>query len=366
MQTMKEYKCPSCGGALAFDAGSQRLKCPYCDSDFDIEVLQEIAETDATVQAGDHMDGWEQGSCQSWTDAADSSVRSYVCHSCGGEILADVNTGATTCPFCGNNVVLNETFTGLLKPDLIVPFQLDKKAAKAAFSKHLSGKKLLPKAFKQEAHIDEIKGIYVPFWLYNADVDGAVKYSATKVRSWSTSEYHYTETSFYEIYREGAVAFQNIPVDGSSKMPDDLMDSLEPFDLTAAVDFNPAYFAGYLADKYDVTAQDDLPRINNRVKHSTEDAFSGTITGFYQSVSVRDSHIDLKNGNARYALLPVWLLNTTWKGEKYLFAMNGQTGKFVGNLPMDRKLYRKYWLLSFLASIPVGVIIAYIVRFFIG
>lgn len=363
MPVIEQYKCPSCGGALEFDSESQKLKCPYCDSEFDIEVLNEVAETEEKIGTTDKMDGWNSDLGQNWSDDESASVCSYICQSCGGEIIADVNTGATTCPYCGNNVVINDKFD-TLRPDLIIPFKLDKKAAKQAFINHLSDKKLLPKFFKNEAHIDEVKGIYVPFWLYDADVDGAVKYSATKVRHWSTKQYNYTETKHYEIYREGDVAFHDIPVDASSKMPDDLMDSLEPFDLGEAVDFNTAYFAGYLADKYDVTVDDNIPRVNIRVKHSTEDAFRGTVTDFYDTISVKDSFVDLKKGNAKYALLPVWLLNTTWKGEKYVFAMNGQTGKFVGNLPMDKKLYWKYWLMSFLCSVPFGVIISIIIRYF--
>lgn len=365
MTVVEQYKCPSCGGALEFDSKSQQLKCPYCDSEFDVEVLNEVAETEEKIGTADKMEGWENSSNQTWTSEDESSVCSYICKSCGGEIIADANTGATVCPFCGNNVIINEKFSETIKPDLIIPFKLDKTAAKNAFLEHLKGKKLLPKFFKQETHIDEIKGIYVPFWLYDADVDGAVKYNATKVKSWSSGKYDYTETSYYELYREGGVGFHDIPVDASSKMPDDLMDSLEPFDLNEAVDFNTAYFAGYLADKYDVSVDDNIPRINTRVKHSTEDVFRNTITEYYTTLSVKDSFINLKNGKAKYALLPVWILNTTWNGQKYIFAMNGQTGKFVGNLPMDKKLYWKYWLISFLVSIPFGLILSYIIKLFL-
>ena len=365
MATIEQYKCPSCGGALEFDSASQKLKCPYCDSVFDMDLLNDVAKSADKVNAADDMDGWETASDQTWSPDNDDHVCSYICHSCGGEIIADVNTGATTCPFCGNNVVINEKFAETLRPDLIIPFKLDKNAAKTAFINHLSGKKLLPKLFRQETHIDEIKGVYVPFWLFYADVDGAVKYSATKVRHWSTSQYNYTETKYYEIYREGDVAFQDIPVDASSKMPDDLMDSLEPFNLKEAVDFNSAYFAGYLADKYDVTVDDNIPRINTRVKHSTEAVFKGTVEEHYDTLSVDDSYIHLKNGNAKYALLPVWLLTTTWQGNQYLFAMNGQTGKFVGNLPMDKKLYWKYWWKAFLCSAPIAAAVAFLIQWII-
>ena len=147
-----------------------------------------------------------------------------------------------------------------------------------------------------------------------------------------------------------------MPVDGSQKMADDLMESIEPYDFSAAVPFQTAYMAGYVADKYDVTAEQSIDRANERIKNSTERTFAGTTSG-YASVQTEHSNIRLFNGRTRYALYPVWLLNTAWNDGKYVFAMNGQTGKFVGDLPMDKSAYRKYFLTSFLivAAIAMGV-----------
>ena len=228
------------------------------------------------------------------------------------------------------------------RPDYVSPFRLDREAAKVAMSKHLSGKRLLPKLFKSQNHIDEIRGIYVPFWLFDADADANINYRATRVRTWSDSDYNYTETSFFAAYRAGCVGFQRVPVDGSTKMPDDLMESIEPFDFKDAVDFQTAYLSGYLADRYDVDAEQSIGRANERVRKSTEQAFRDTVRG-YSTVTVENSSIRLKNGKAKYALYPVWLLNTTWRGEKYVFAMNGQTGKYVGNLPMDKGAWWRWF-----------------------
>lgn len=108
---------------------------------------------------------------------------------------------ATSCPFCDNPIIMMGQFAGALKPDLVIPFKLDKKAAKEGLKKHLTGKRLLPKIFKDQNHIDEIKGIYVPFWLFDTNVDAAVRYRATKVRMWSDSDYDYTETSHFMVHR---------------------------------------------------------------------------------------------------------------------------------------------------------------------
>ena len=232
--------------------------------------------------------------------------------------------------------------SGALKPDYVIPFKLDKKAAKDALTKFYSGKRLLPKVFKDENHIDEIKGVYVPFWLFDADADADIRYRATRVRTWSDSNYDYTETSFFSVLRGGSLGFAQVPVDGSSKMADDLMESIEPFSFAEAVDFQTAYLAGYLADKYDVTAEESVDRANARIRKSTEDAFAATVQG-YTSVTPEGGSVRLHNGKAKYALYPVWLLNTTWKDKKYTFAMNGQTGKMVGDLPVDKAAYRR-WL----------------------
>ena len=239
------------------------------------------------------------------------------------------------CPYCGNPVIMTAKFKGALRPDLVIPFKLDKKAAKEAYYKHIKGRRLLPKTFRKENHIDEIKGVYVPFWLFDGDVDADVRYKATKVRMWSDHDYDYTETSYYSVERSGEMTFVSVPVDGSEKMADDLMESIEPYNCAEAVDFQTAYLAGYLADKYDVTAEESIERANARVKRSTEEAFAETVQG-YNSVTAENSSVQFHNGKAKYALYPVWLLNTTWNGNKYTFAMNGQTGKFVGDLPVDK------------------------------
>ena len=220
-----------------------------------------------------------------------------------------------------------------------------------------SGKKLLPKVFKDEAHIDEIKGLYVPFWLFDSDVDADIMYNGTKLRMWSDSNYNYTETSYFSVIRRGSLEFENVPVDGSVKMADDLMESIEPFDASEIIDFRTAYLAGYLADKYDVSKDDSIGRANKRIKKSTEDCFASTAKG-YSTLRAENSNIGIKDGKSRYALYPVWLLNTTWRGKKYTFAMNGQTGKMVGDLPMDKGAYWKWWAIyaGIASAVSLGII----------
>ena len=318
------------------------MKCPYCDTEFDVSTLANYDEL-LSHDAPDEMN-WETQE-GTYDEAADDALVSYVCTSCGGEIVGDRNTAATQCPYCNNPVIIMGKLAGTLKPDLVIPFKLDKEAAKKKFAEHLSGKRLLPKLFKSENHLDEIKGMYVPFWLFDTDADAQIRYKATRTTSWSDSNYNYVKTDYFSIYRAGTLSFDGIPADGSKKTPDDLMESIEPFDLSQAVDFQTAYLAGYFADRYDVSAENCIPRVNERVKRSTENAFANTVSG-YATCTPEQSTVKTLNGKTKYGLLPVWFMNTTWNGQQYVFAMNGQTGKFVGNLPVDKKLFWSYFALA--------------------
>ena len=361
MNTIKQYKCPSCDGAIEFDSSTQKMKCPYCDSEFDVQSL--LSHDEVLKNAKPDNMVWETEAGNEWEEGETEGLRVYSCKTCGGEVVTDETTAATSCPFCGNPIVMMGQFSGALKPDYVIPFKYDKKAAVAALKRHYGGKKLLPKVFSKQNHIDEVKGVYIPVWLFDAEADANVQYKACITRSWSDSKYYYTENRYYSVDRSGTMCFEKVPVDGSTKMDDTLMESIEPFDFSKAVDFQTAYLSGYLADKYDVDSTQSIENANRRIKKTVEDAFASTVKG-YSSVDVEFSSVDLTNSSAKYALYPVWILTTKWRDQTYLFAMNGQTGKFVGNLPTDKKIYWKYhglWTVILSAAVFVVMMICGII-----
>ena len=344
MADLQEYKCPCCGGAIEFNSTLQKLKCPFCDTEFEMDALKSFDEDIKDEGSDDYT--WQSQAGEEWQEGETNGINSYSCKSCGGEIITDATTAATSCPYCGNPVVLKGQLSGVLKPDFVIPFKLNKEAAVEKMKNHLKGKKLLPKSFSSEQHIEEIKGIYVPYWLFDTDVDAKLRYKATKVTRWDDSKFNYKRTDYFSVLRSGKIAFEKVPVDGSSKMDDTLMESLEPFKFKEATSFNAAYLAGYMADKYDVTDVQSQERANERVKVATINAVTRTVEG-YDSVDIEGTSLKLKNATAKYALYPVWILNTNWNGQKFVFAMNGQTGKFVGNLPCDKGLFWKYFFRTF-------------------
>ena len=330
MPSILEYKCPNCGGALHFDSDVQSMKCPFCGTELEMENVEAYAEA-LEYTAQDELD-WVQHSSH-WQEGESSHLSVYTCQSCGGEIIQEESDIASSCPFCGNPVINTGRVSGSLRPDLIIPFKYDKKSAKEAYLRHCN-KDFVPKVFLTPEHIDEIKGVYVPFWLYDAKADASMRYRASRTRSWREGEYRVSETSHYLLVRDGSLDYEAVPADASTKMDDTLMESIEPYDLSEAVEFNTGYLSGYLANRYDIDAKQCEERANERIRNSTQSAFRSTTTAF-DSVMLEHSAIRLKEGTAHYALLPVWLLVTTYQGQKYTFAMNGQTGRIVGDLPSE-------------------------------
>lgn len=369
------YQCPSCTGPLHFSGASGRLECEYCGSSFSVEEIEALyaeknkqaesaaAQAEAKAKAGSdgearHADTveWDMSSLSSDWGAEGAGMKAYSCPSCGAELICDATTAATSCPYCGNPTIVPGQFSGALRPDYVIPFKLDKDSAIAALKRHYQGKPLLPSSFKSNSHLQEIKGVYVPFWLFDGEAEGRVTFNATRSRLHTAGDYQVTTTDHYNIYRDGSLAFENVPVDASSKMPDDYMDSIEPFDYRELKPFSAAYLPGFLADKFDVAAEECGKRVDQRVRESLMYAIRNSVGG-YETCSQVDADVNVNRGKVKYALLPVWLLSTRWNNKNYLFAMNGQTGKMVGDLPSSPKR-RLAWFAGIWA--PLAAVLALI------
>lgn len=329
MSSVQNYKCPACGGPLHFDSDLQLLKCDYCDSTYLASEIEALYNKEEPISLS--------SSVKTWSDEEKAGMRAYTCPSCSAQIIADENTAATSCPYCGNPTIIATQFEGALKPDYVIPFKLDKDTAVKTLNEFYKNKPFLPAAFKNQNHIEEIKGLYVPFWLYDNTTSAGASYHATRVHTHTTSRERITVTEHYRLIRRGDITFKKVPADASSKMPDEFMDAVEPFNYDDMVPFQKSYMPGYFADKYDVSVEDDAKRIEVRMRNSALGALSSTAFG-YTSIIPESEQVLFQNRQVNYAFLPVWILSTKWNNKNYLFVMNGQTGKMIGDdLPVDTK-----------------------------
>lgn len=352
------YKCPCCNASLVFGGDIQQLTCEYCDTNFDIETIRSYSESIRGENKEDFC--WENTAPQQWSTAEQESIMEFQCPSCGGQIVTDAHTVATFCPFCDNPSIMPSRVSGGLRPDAVIPFKNTKEDAKEAFLRFCQGKPLLPKGFTTDQQLEKITGVYVPFWLYDCGADFSGSYKATRIHRWSDSQYNYTKTDHYLLRRAAACAFSGIPMDGSSKMDDAFMESIEPYDYDQIEDFDTRFLSGFYADKYDIPSENGENRIRQRVEQTFGQELQHTMLG-YATVIPTSHNLQIKDSTAKYVLLPVWMLNSRYRDKRYTFAMNGQTGKLTGTLPICRKR-AAIW---FTGVFAVATILAAVVQLFL-
>ena len=346
------YVCPACTGPLHFDSASGKVICDYCGSAFTVdEVEKDRAERNAMAEnAGRITDSGE--------NASNPDLAGYSCTQCGATLVCDANTAATTCPYCGNPSIISSTVSGKFKPDLVIPFLIDKEKAKSILKEFYKGKKFLPKNFVDDNHIEEIKGAYVPFCLFDAKTSARGRFKGTQTNIVMRGVEKLLYTKHFSIRRAATMEFFQVPADASSKMPDAYMDSIEPFDYSKICEYKHAYLAGYFADVYDVEKEQCEPRIKTRLEQTAIDILRSDIHG-YATVVCENSDVSIRYGKIAYAMLPVWVLVTKWKDESILFAINGQTGKIAGNLPVD---YGKFFIYFIVFGVIFSLICVLIVN----
>ena len=349
------YKCPTCGGDLAWNAATRSFKCKYCDDEFTNEQLESLGGNEINEEKAEkHRELEGDKALYTATDGTDNSdLVAYTCSHCGAEIITNRTTAATICVYCQNPVVMSEQVIGDFSPKYVIPFKVEKSKVMEAFKK-FSKKPLTPKSFNPDAVVEKMQGVYVPFWLYSGSASGVIKGTGENDSTFHRNGAKYRETSYYEFTRSGSIDIANVPVDASQKIEDDAMDSIEPYDQRDLTEFSPAYLAGFLAERYDLDADKCFARADLRIKNSLKSSLERSAN--YDRVHTKsfDASVNIKSRD--YALLPSWLLYTKYEDKNYLFAMNGQTGKFIGNLPIDKLKLAIYTAIGSVGGFVAGIL----------
>lgn len=331
MANVVSEQCPTCGAVLKFDAKKDIFKCNYCDNQYSLEKLNEYKKKYGKLKELKKIE----------------NINGYNCPQCGAQIITGENVSSTSCVYCKNTAILFDRLTDVYEPTKIITFKHDKKDAIEAFKKKCKGRPLLPKGFNDEKNIQDMEGLYVPFWLYNCQNDVDINAECTRVKSWSTSSYYYTKTDYYDVDCNGILQFEKVPTDGSSRFDDVIMNAIEPFNYDDFKDFNMSYLSGYISEKYDIDKDKAFETALKRIEKDSSSYALNSITG-YSSKRIQNANNNVAIKKTDYVLLPVYVLNIKYKDKIYHFAYNGQTGKMVGEIPVDKK---KMWFIAFICFI---------------
>ena len=347
------YRCPNCAAHIKYNADGGDFDCEYCGGHFTKEEMGVVFEENENINLEINVD--ESVSEEEKEIFADGT-RLYSCENCGAEIIADKAIASTHCAYCNTPVILKGRVSGDFRPDKIISFKYGKEKAQEKFKKWCFSKWFVAKEFKSSSILNEIKGIYVPFWIADCFVNTYAVIDATEVSEWTSGKKRYKKTRYYECYRNADMLYTGIPADASTHFDDKTMEAIEPFNYKELEPFSLSWLSGFLSEKYDVEKESVFPRIQKRAEDASIETILSSVSG-YDSTSVRNSEVEFKNVAWNYVMMPAWFLNYKYKGKDYFFAMNGQTGKITGKLPINKlKLALASVLFSALTAAAVIVI----------
>ncbi len=318
------YQCPCCGAGLSFDPEKQKFACEFCLSAFDESELESAGAGEAAKKAAEEAAAY----CE--------QMNLFACPNCGAEVVADEHTAADFCYYCHNPVVLSGRLSGQMRPHRVVPFRIDKAEAERMFLDWCKKKWFLPKSFTSSEHAAQIQGVYYPFWVTDADADGAIDAKATRARTWRAGDYRYTETSFFDVSRAGEIHFEDIVTCALSDADKAMLEGILPYPSEDLAEFSMPYLSGFVAKKRDIERDALTEEVRGRMHAYTAALLRGTVTEPYSTFNVSETRVNIRKSHWEYALLPIWILTyTDNKGKVYTFAINGDTGKIYGELPIS-------------------------------
>lgn len=338
------FRCKNCGGNVVYSPERKKMFCPFCESE-DSEEREDGVIVTSEAETGQPAPGVDAQTQEGGTTGTTAQTKSAignaqqkvtkVCPNCGGEIPMTAATSATRCPYCDNYLIVDDQISGTYTPHMLIPFKMGKEGCKQLIRSKFEKCVFAPTDFLSEVRLNGIHGDYVPFWFYDYNTNCTFHGEGTKVRSWTTGNTQYTETSYYDIVRDMDIDFDKIPVDASVGMPDDVMDLMEPFDYKEMQEFKPEYLSGFYSERYNMTSDLVESRAKAKMQEDAKKMLNDSYSG-YSSVRKMVENVSVTDSSVNYGLLPVWKYDYTYKGKEYPFYVNGQTGKLVGIAPISK------------------------------
>jgi len=348
-------KCPGCGGGLKFKPGVG-FKCEYCLSVYTQQQLDELNQASVTE------DSVQEPMAEVMPDAKPGEAVIYSCPSCGAQVMTDATTAATSCHYCHNPIVMSGRLTGDKEPDVVIPFVLTKEQAAEQFRKHCEGRTFLPKDFYSEEQIEKLYGVYYPYWIVDAEVDGSYTAIGEVEKITRSGDDRHIQVTNYDVERSGDVSLHDMTGRAIKNEESELLDYILPFELAKTTDFSMSYLLGFRAEMKNLEQKDVKPQIEETKKELTRQLLRSNLSQ-YSNLVDENVRMNTISENWRYALLPVWIVTYKYGEKIYMYGINGQTGKAFGELPVDKN---KLTVSSILTGIAAAVIMFLIFMMFGG
>ena len=336
--------CPKCGADVSFDPSSGKCYCDHCSSYIDVSEF-ELKQYEKEKQHAQAMNDEQIEENARIKDNINQDPNDlydgFRCESCGAQLITDKTTTITRCVYCGSQQMIKQRLVGKFEPLALIPFKIDKESFIYQYKNFVNSMRLAPEEFRNNPNINETKGLYVPFHLFEYNI---------KTYGRGVGEYKDDDHTFREWFEKSESEDVFVPVDGSVRLDDNIMSSLEPYYIEEMVDFNPAYITGFQSECTDETEESLNEKAEDRVfVHSIKRMKS--LTGRYTQVGgLLTSDMHMIN-TPKYVLLPIWFVNCIYKDKKYSYALNGQTGKVVGEIPLSKPKFRS--LMTLLVAIAI-------------
>lgn len=345
------FKCDACSAELTYDASTGKLKCAFCGA------TQEVPSGGGAVVEHDLFAGLQEA-----PRGLGGAIKISRCQECGANVAFADGTTATRCTFCGSSRVLEQAEnSNALRPESLLPFAVDKKRANQVFADWLGKLWFRPSDLKQLARVDEVAGVYVPFWTFDAHVESrwtaeagyyyyfTEEYTATENGQTVTKERKVQRTRWESAWGQRADDFDDVLVCASKGLPSELAARLHTFDTQQLVPYSPGFLAGWRAEEYAVDLEAGFTIGKTTMEKEQHKRCGKDVPGDTQrNLSVSNAFSQL---TYKHVLLPVWIAAYRYRNDVYRFLVNGQTGEVVGKAPWS-------WLKIFLFVLSLAALVA--------
>lgn len=347
--------CPSCAAQTAYAPGTTTLSCASCGTRL------EIAASTATIREHS-LDEWTAR--HGTVEVASLGAHVMHCQNCGA--TTETTDLAGTCQFCSGALIAVEHPEGLVVPEAIVPFHVDRRGAQDAFRAWVRSRRFAPNALKKVGSTEGLSGTYVPHWTYDAhtetDYQGqrgdyyyvTVSHQVSDGKGGTRTETRQERRTRWS-HASGHVArsFDDVVVVGSTRLDPKKLGKMGPWTLAEATPFQQEYLTGYSALRYDVDPQEGSDQARQQMRSVIEDDCERDIGGDEQRVS--DMDVTYSQAMFKLMLMPLWIATYLYGGKTWQVLVNANTGEVVGDRPWSTA---KIAAAVIAALVVIGVIVA--------